>query len=123
MATPSSVRPKRMQMKEAEKAKTAAGSRSLRAIPEVATLRRGCAAARAEASRVNVTLMVLVARAPADLLARCGEDPVRADGRRGRVACPRVGVDSEKAPQLIGRDTRVRFHLNEVETVKVEREV
>ena len=65
----------------------------------------------------------LVARAPADLLARCGEDPVRADGRRGRVACPRVGVDSEKAPQLIGRDTRVRLHLNEVETVKVEREV
>jgi len=58
MAKPSSVRPKRIQIKEAEKARTLAACMSLRAIPEIATLRRGCVAFRAEASRVNVTMSV-----------------------------------------------------------------
>ena len=39
MAIPMRVRPKRMQMKELEKARTLAACKSLRAIPETATLR------------------------------------------------------------------------------------
>jgi hypothetical protein len=41
--------------------------------------------------------VLLVGRAPANVLARCGEDPTGTESRFGRAACPRVGVNSKEA--------------------------
>src|SRR6516162_6734411 len=67
--------------------------------------------------------VLLVGRAPANLLASCGEDPTGTESWFDRAACPRVGVNSQEAPQLVGRDGRLRFDLDEIEPIEVRSEV
>src|SRR5215469_4982781 len=63
--------------------------------------------------------VLLVGRAPANLLARCREDPIGTQCRLDRAAGPRVGVNSKEAPQLLGRDGRLRLNLNEIKAIEV----
>lgn len=67
--------------------------------------------------------VLLFGGAAPDFLACARKYPIGPENRLGGAAFNWVGIDSEKAVQLIGRDGRLGFDLDEVETVKVESEV
>jgi len=66
--------------------------------------------------------MLLVGRTPADLPAVFREYPIRRENGLGGAAGSWIGVNSKKAAQLVGREGRLCFDLDEVEAVEIRSE-
>lgn len=67
--------------------------------------------------------VLLFQGAAADFLACTRKHPIRPENRLGGAALHWVGIDSEKAVQLIRGQYRLCFDLDEIQAVKVESEV